>query len=279
VASPLALRSVLFVPGANARAIEKARSLKQDATIYDLEDSVADTRHEEARANVITALTQRTDDRPLIVRVSHPRTESGQDDLRTMVDKRPDAILLPKIDSAETIIEVRRQFGVGTPLWAMIETPLGILSSASIAATIAESGGGALIVGPNDIQRLSGLVSGPERVNFLPWLMQIALAAKAHGLSVLDGVYNDFGNDDGLVAEARQARDLGFDGKTLIHPRQIDPCNAAFAPEPQEIAWAQMVVSAFADPAHVDANVVSVDGSMVERLHLEVAARILARSR
>lgn len=279
-------RSVLFVPAANQRALEKSRTLDADCVIYDLEDSVAAEAKSASRAALsahFTAHPQAAFER--IVRVNAADSEWHLADVEAVAQMGADAILLPKTEHPRSVLDVatlldEHDVNPQMTIWAMIETARGILN----ADEIAELGFRAaarldcLVVGPNDIARETGVKSGPGRPFLIPWLMQIVLAAKAGGLSVLDGVYNDFRDLEGFAGECEQAANMGFDGKTLIHPGQIAASNQAFSTSAAEIARAQLIVDSFAQPENAGKGVVSVNGQMVERLHLDMAQRVLARA-
>jgi citrate lyase subunit beta/citryl-CoA lyase len=276
------LRSVLYMPGSNARALEKAKSLDADALIFDLEDAVAPDVKEMARDQVCQAVRQGGfGDRRLIIRVNHPDTPWGRADMEAACGAGPHAILAPKISRPEDVERAGRalvEFDAPrhTDLWAMMETPLAMLNAEAIAARGALFRLKCLVMGTNDLARetRAKLVSG--RVPMLPWLMACLAAARAHGLDIIDGVYNDLDNLSGLDEECRQGGDLGMDGKTLIHPRQIASCNRVFTPSAAEISWAQTVLAAFELPENAEKGVIRVDGRMVERLHAEMARRTVA---
>jgi len=277
-------RSVLYMPGSNARAIEKARTLPADAVILDLEDSVAPDAKPAAREQVVQALAAGGfGAREVIVRVNGLDTEWGLDDLNTIVRAKPDAILVPKVsdpqqleDVADRLVDVSADPKIR--VWAMMETPLAMLRAEVIAAAAAddETRLSAFVMGTNDLAKETRARILPGRAGLLPWLMTCVAAARAHGLDVIDGVYNDLGNAEGFAQECGQGRDLGFDGKTLIHPNQIDACNAAFSPSAEEVAQARKIIAAFDLPENRGKGVVALDGRMVERLHAEMARRTVA---
>ena len=277
-------RSVLYMPGSNARAIEKAKTLPCDGVILDLEDSVAPDAKESARAQIVAAVKAGGfGKREVFVRVNGVDTTWHADDLSAAAHAAPDAILVPKISSAETLELIgRRLLDMGTPhktrVWAMIETPLAIFNILSIAAEARDSEArlSGFVLGTNDLAKETRARLVPGRAPMLPWLSQCVLAARHYGIDVLDGVYNDIGNADGFVAECRQGVEFGFDGKTLIHPNQIEPCNAAFSPSAEEVAQARKMIAAFELPENKGKGVVSIDGRMVERLHAEMARRTVA---
>jgi len=277
-------RSVLYMPGSNARAIEKAKTLPCDGVILDLEDSVAPDAKESARAQIVAAVKAGGfGKREVFVRVNGVDTTWHADDLSAAAHAAPDAILVPKISSAETLELIgRRLLDMGTPhktrVWAMIETPLAIFNILSIAAEARDSEArlSGFVLGTNDLAKETRARLVPGRAPMLPWLSQCVLAARHYGIDVLDGVYNDIGNADGFVAECRQGVEFGFDGKTLIHPNQIEPCNAAFSPSAEEVAQARKMIAVFELPENKGKGVVSIDGRMVERLHAEMARRTVA---
>jgi citrate lyase subunit beta/citryl-CoA lyase len=277
-------RSVLYMPGSNARAIEKARSLPADAIILDLEDSVAPQSKAAARQQVADAVKAGGfAPREVVVRINGLDTQWWLDDLNTIAHARPDAILLPKVsdpDQFNDVIERLIDVGAGheVRIWAMMETPLAMLRADRIAAAArdAETRLTAFVMGTNDLAKDTRTRIMPGRAGMLPWLMTCVAAARAHGVDIIDGVYNDLGNESGFAQECAQARDLGFDGKTLIHPNQIEPCNAAFSPDDAEVAQAKKIIAAFDLPENQGKGVVALDGRMVERLHADMARRTVA---
>ena len=277
-------RSVLYMPGSNARALEKARTLPADGVVLDLEDSVAPDAKEAARDQVVAAVKAGGfGKREVFVRVNGVDTPWHADDLAAAAHVAPDAILVPKVSNPETLELIgRRLLDMGTShktrVWAMIETPLAIFNILAIAAEArdSESRLAGLVLGTNDLAKETRAKLVPGRAPMLPWLAQCVLAARHHGIDILDGVYNDIGDADGFAAECRQGVELGFDGKTLIHPNQIAPCNDAFSPSPQEVAWARKMIAAFDLPENKSRGVVSIDGRMVERLHAEMGRRTVA---
>jgi citrate lyase subunit beta/citryl-CoA lyase len=277
-------RSVLYMPGSNARAIEKARSLPADAVILDLEDSVAPQEKPAARAQVAQAVKAGGfGPREVVVRINGLDTPWWLDDLDTITHAKPDAILIPKVSSPDRfddVIERIVDVGAGhqVRVWAMLETPLAMLHADRIAAAALdpEIRLTAFVMGTNDLAKETRTRIMPGRAALLPWLMTCVAAARAYGVEIIDGVYNDLGNAEGFAQECAQARDLGFDGKTLIHPNQIDPCNAAFSPDAAEVAQAQKIIAAFDLPENHGKGVVALDGRMVERLHADMARRTVA---
>jgi citrate lyase subunit beta/citryl-CoA lyase len=275
-------RSVLYMPGSNARAMEKARTLPADAIILDLEDAVAPDAKAQARELIVQALKQGGfGSREVMVRINGLDTAWWLDDL-AVAAAGPDAVLVPKVSTPEQLREVAKHLvGVRADanirVWAMMETPLAMLNAREIAAAAgSDTRLAGFVMGTNDLAKDTRARLVPGRAPMLPWLMNCVAAARAYGLDILDGVYNDLGNADGFAAECAQARDLGFDGKTLIHPQQIAPCNAAFSPTAEEVAWARKIIATFDLPENASKGVISVDGRMVEILHADMARRTVA---
>ncbi len=272
-------RSVLYMPGSNARALEKGRSLPADGLILDLEDAVAPDAKAMARDTIATALSAGGyGGRELIVRVNGLNTPWGYDDLRMAAASGADAVLLPKVESPDAVRQaeaVLRAAGApaGQTIWCMMETPLGILNAKEIAG--ASPAVGALVLGTSDLAKDLHAAHTAERLPMITSLGLCLLAARAYGLAVLDGVHLDLNDDEGFAASCRQGRELGFDGKTLIHPKTIAACNAAFAPDDEEIAQAHRIIAAHAEAAAAGKGVVLVDGKLVENLHVENAHRLV----
>jgi len=277
-------RSVLYMPGSNERALEKAKSLDSDAVIFDLEDAVAMDAKAQARDQVCAAVVAGGyGKRELAIRINDLSTPWGRDDLIAAIAAKPDAILVPKVSEPadiEAVEEIMSERGADeeTRLWAMMETPLAMLNARDIAATAAAPGGRLVcfIMGTNDLAKETRAKLGGDRQAMMSWLSTCVAAARAYGLDVVDGVYNDIRNETGLRAEAGQGRDLGMDGKTLIHPSQIEPTNQVFSPSEEEVTWAEKVIAAFDLPENQGKGVATVDGRMVELLHAEMAKRTLA---
>jgi citrate lyase subunit beta/citryl-CoA lyase len=277
-------RSVLYMPGSNARAIDKARTLPVDGVILDLEDAVAPDAKAEARAQIVNAMQAGGfGPREVFVRVNGLDTPWFADDLDAVVAARPDAVLVPKISTIAQIEMIGQrlldmQADRRIRLWAMIETPIAIFNIRELAAEAhdSESRLAGFVIGTNDLAKETRALIVPGRAPMLPWLASCVLAARAYGIDVLDGVYNDLSDRDGFAAECAQAREMGFDGKTLIHPGQIGPCNAAFSPSAEEVAQARKIIAAFERPEHKDKGVVQLDGRMVERMHADIARRTVA---
>ena len=265
-------RSALFLPASNPRAIAKARALAADVVILDLEDAVAPEAKVDALAAAIAAMAEGFGARERVIRANALDTEWGEADLHALQGVPIDAVLLPKVSDAATLTRARAILGE-VPLWAMIETPRGVLSLPEIAAA---PGLAALVAGTNDLAKELRCRPGADRAPLLPALAQIVLAARAHGLVAFDGVSNAIDDPARVAAECEQGRDLGFDGKTLIHPSQIDPANRVFAPSPEDVAWARTVVAAFEAPEAQGRGAIRVGGKMVELLHLEAAQRTVA---
>ncbi|HEX3859546.1 MAG TPA: CoA ester lyase [Pseudolabrys sp.] len=274
-------RSVLYMPGSNARALEKARSLPADGVILDLEDAVAPDAKETARRQVVEAVKAGGfGSREVFIRVNGIDTPWHADDLAAAAHAAPDVILVPKVSHPDMLEMVGRRLldmhiDQKTRIWAMIETPLTIFNILAIAAAArdSESRLAGFIMGTNDLAKDTRARLVPGRAPMLPWLTTCIAAARIHGIDILDGVYNDHGNADGFARECTQGVELGFDGKTLIHPNQIEPCNTAFSPSAEEIAQARKAIAAFDRPENKDKGVVTIDGRMVERMHAEMARR------
>jgi len=277
-------RSVLYMPGSNVRALEKAKTLAVDGVIIDLEDSVAPEAKETARKQAADAVKAGGfGGREVFIRINGVDSPWHADDLSAAARAAPDVILVPKVSSPDTLELIgRRLLDMGTDrktrVWAMIETPLAIFNILSIAAEARDSETrlSGFVMGTNDLAKDTRARLVPGRAPMLPWLSMCVAAARIHGIDILDGVYNDIGNADGFINECRQGVDLGFDGKTLIHPSQIEPCNAAFSPSPAEVEWARKMIEAFDLPENRGKGVVSIDGRMVERLHADMARRTVA---
>ncbi len=277
-------RSVLYMPGSNARALEKARTLAADGVVLDLEDAVAPDAKETARKQVVEAVKAGGfGRREVFIRVNGVDTPWHADDLTAAAQAAPDAILVPKVASSDQLEMIgQRLLDMGadhkTRIWAMIETPIAIFNIRDIAAaaTDSETRLAGFVLGTNDLAKETRARLVPGRAPMLPWLTTCVLAARAFGIEILDGVYNDLGNAEGFIEECTQARDLGFDGKTLIHPNQIEPCNTIFSPGADEVAQARKMIAAFDLPENRNKGVVQIDGRMVERMHAEMARRTVA---
>ena len=277
-------RSVLYMPGSNLRALEKAKTLPADGLILDLEDAVAPDAKETARTQVAQAVKAGGfGNRELFIRVNGIDTPWFSADIEAAVHAAPDAILVPKIATpqqldliGQRLLDMRADKRIR--IWAMIETPLAIFNAVALAAQARDSEYrlGGLVMGTNDIAKETRARIVPGRTPMLGWLSTCVLAARTYGIDILDGVYNNLGDADGFARECAEARDLGFDGKTLIHPNQIEPCNAAFSPTPDEVTQARAIIAAFALPENKGKGVVQVGGRMVELLHAEMAQRTVA---
>jgi (3S)-malyl-CoA thioesterase len=267
-------RSVLYIPGSKDRALEKARDLPVDAIIFDLEDAVTPDAKVEARATLAQALAVGGyGDKVKIIRINGLDTEWGAGDVAALRDAGADVILLPKVNTADDVQALSDLLGNGTPIWAMIETPLAILNAGAIAAHPQLSG---FVAGTNDLAKELNCRYRPDRLPLQMALQTMLMAARAHGVIAIDGVYNQFKDEDGLRAECEQGRDLGFDGKTLIHPAQVDITNAVFAPSEAEVDLARRQIAAFEEVQANGQGVAVVDGKIVENLHVETAKKILA---
>jgi citrate lyase subunit beta/citryl-CoA lyase len=272
------------MPGSNARALDKAKTLPADGVILDLEDSVAPEAKEAARQQVVDAVKAGGFGiREVFIRINGVDTPWHADDLSAAAHAAPDVILVPKVSSSDTLELIgRRMLDMGTNhktrVWAMIETPLAIFNILEIAAAARDSETrlAGFVMGTNDLAKETRARLVPGRTPMLAWLSMCVAAARIHGIDILDGVYNDIANADGFAKECTQGVELGFDGKTLIHPSQIEPCNKAFSPSPADVAHARKMIAAFDLPENKGKGVVSIDGRMVERLHADMARRTVA---
>jgi citrate lyase subunit beta/citryl-CoA lyase len=270
-------RSVLYMPGSNARALEKAQSLPADALILDLEDAVAPDAKDLARQQVCDAVKAKGfGKREIVIRVNALSTPWGADDLKAAVEAAPDAILVPKISKPEDLHEIDARIGhdSNVRVWAMVETPLAILNIQAVASASGRLS--CFVMGTNDLIKEVRGTHTPDRMNLSAALGLSVLAARANGLAAIDGVYNDIQNTDGFSESCRQGRAFGFDGKTLIHPTQIEPCNDIFAPSVAEVEAARKVIAAFELPENKGKGAIKVDGRMVELLHAEIARQTVA---
>jgi citrate lyase subunit beta / citryl-CoA lyase len=277
-------RSALYMPGANARALEKAKTLPCDAVILDLEDAVAPDAKAAARDQVMAAVAARGfGAREVIVRINGLDTAWWRDDLEAAAKAGPDGVLVPKVSKAadlQTVTAGLADIAAGNRiwLWAMIETPLAIVNAADIAAVArdGETRLGGFVMGTNDLAKETRARLMDGRAPMVSWLATAVLAAHAYGIDVLDGVYNDIQDAEGFRRECVQGRDMGFDGKTLVHPNQIAPCNAVFSPTAEEIDQARRIIAVFELPENHAKSVVQLDGRMVERMHADIAKRTVA---
>ncbi len=273
-------RSVLYMPGANERALEKAQTIPADALILDLEDAVAPDAKPEARERVCAAATSGLyGAKEIAIRANGIGTEWHDADLAAIAEAGPDAVVVPKINRAAEVHQIEQALeAAGAPdrtrIWAMLETPIAMLSAHEIASSSERLA--VLVMGTNDLAKELQAAHVPGRQPLLQGLGLCLLGARAAGKVILDGVYNDIKDEAGFLAECQQGQQLGFDGKTLIHPSQVDPCNATFAPSAEEVEKAGRVIAAFEEAEASGKGVVTVDGRMVENLHVEQARRTLA---
>lgn len=277
-------RSVLYMPGSNARALEKAKELAADALILDLEDAVAPDAKVMARAQVTAAVKAGGyGKRELVIRINALDTAWGPDDLAAAASVAPDAVLLPKVSGiadVERASDALRRAGAPEKigLWAMMETSIAVVKAGEIAGAASHAGPrlSCLVMGLNDLFKETRAEVTSDRMSALYWLSACLTAARAHGLDILDGVYNNFRDAEGYRRECLQGRMLGLDGKTLIHPDQIAVANEIFSPSETEVASARKIVAAFAAPVNKGKGVINLDGRMVELLHAEMAKRTVA---
>jgi citrate lyase subunit beta/citryl-CoA lyase len=277
-------RSLLFMPGSNPRALEKARNLPADGLILDLEDSVAPDAKAAARDQIAQAIAARGfGKREILIRTNGLDTPWWADDVAMAAKASPDGILVPKVSSIEDLDEIGdRLAGLGAApsvrVWAMIETARAVLHAEELAAGArdARTRLAGFVFGPNDISRETRIRMLPGRAAMIPMITHCILAARVHGVEILDGPYSDIDNSDGFALECAQGRDLGFDGKTLIHPSQIEACNAIFTPPAEEVARARKIIAAFELPENASRGAIRLDGQMVERLHADMARRTIA---
>ena len=275
-------RSVLYVPGTNERALEKAKKLNVDVLIFDLEDSIAPQSKEIARNNVHEVVLNRDfGSSELIIRVNGIDTPWGQDDLNSAVAAKPDGILIPKVSLPGDVKSIEILFGnqlnhPNPPLWLMMETPHAMLNAGTVADCANETNKlTGFVMGTNDLVKETGVSASKGRYALLPWLMNCIAAAKANNLAIIDGVFNDFSDADGFRSECIQGMEIGMDGKTLIHPNQIEVCNEVFSPDVESVIWSQKIIDAYNQPENSGQGVIQIEGKMVERLHLEIAERIV----
>lgn len=268
-------RSVLYIPGSKTRALEKAKTLPVDAVIFDLEDAVTAEEKENARALLTEALAAGGyGARMRIVRINGFDTKWGHDDARAVQDMECDAVLLPKVENTAQLDDLAKITG-DLPIWAMMETPRGMLNAVEIAAHPLLEG---MVMGTNDLAKELQTRFRPDRLPLMAGLGHCVLAAKAEGLVILDGVFNAFKDNEGLAVECEQGRDMGFDGKTLIHPAQVDVTNTAFAPSADELDLARRQIAAFEEIEASGQGVAVVDGKIVENLHVATAREILSKA-
>ncbi len=273
-------RSCLYMPASNARALEKAKTLPADTVILDLEDAVSPDAKEDARDAACNALAEGGyGRREMVVRVNAMDTPWLADDIKAVCASKADAILVPKVRGADDIVEISDMMdGVHADsvlqLWAMIEMPIAVLNIVAIAKTAATTRLTNFVMGFNDLAK--EMRAEQDRALFTPAIAQTIMAGRAFGVNILDSVYNDFKDPEGFEQECRQAKAFGFDGKTLIHPSQIEIANRAFAPDADKIEEAQAIIAAFQDPANAGKGVITVNGKMTELLHLEQANQTMA---
>jgi citrate lyase subunit beta / citryl-CoA lyase len=277
-------RSLLFMPGSNARALEKARTLAADGIILDLEDSVAPDAKATARDQIAQAIAKGGfGKREVLIRINALDSPWWVDDILMAAKAGPDGIVVPKVSSVEDLAAVAgklRNAGAAASVrvWAMIETARAVLHAEELAAASrdAETRLAGFMFGPNDISRETRIRMLPGRAAMLPMITHCVLATRLYGLEILDGPYSGIGDAEGFANECAQGRDLGFDGKTLIHPGQIDACNAIFTPPAEEVAQARTIIAAFEHPENASRGAIQLDGKMVERLHADMAKRTIA---
>jgi len=275
-------RSALYMPASRAGAPEKAKTLPADVLIFDLEDAVSPDAKPAARARAVAAAGSGAyGPREIVIRANALDTPWGHDDLAAIAGSGADAVLLPKVESDTAIHQAaalldRHGADAGMAVWAMMETPLAMLR----ADTVAAAGGrlAALVMGTSDLARELGAAHTPGRLPFITGIGLCLLAARARGLAALDGVHLDLADEEGFAAACRQGAELGFDGKTLIHPKQVAPCNDAFSPTPEAVAEARRIAAAHAEARTAGSGVAVVDGRLVEHLHVEMAERTVARA-
>ncbi|MDS4027090.1 MAG: CoA ester lyase [Candidatus Contendobacter sp.] len=272
-------RSMLYMPGSNARALEKARTLPADSLILDLEDAVAPDAKELARKQVCEAVTAGGFGmREILIRVNALSTRWGYEDIAMAAKSGADGLLLPKVESADAIRHMEAIMRANNApesmrIWAMMETPRSILESQRIAESTPRMEG--LVMGTSDLAKELDCAHTHERLPFIVSLGLCLLAARAAGLAILDGVYLDLNDEAGFEAACKQGQELGFDGKTLIHPKQVGPCNKVFTPKPQDVSWSRRIIEAYAAATARGEGVVVVDGRLVENLHVESARRVV----
>jgi citrate lyase subunit beta/citryl-CoA lyase len=277
-------RSVLAMPGSNARALEKGKTLPADVLMFELEDGVAETAKDMARSQVVAAVRGGGyGARQIVVRVNMRESQWYAADIAAVAPAGPDAVVIPKVNSRDDILRAAADLAAAgapahTRLWAMIETPRALFDIEKIASAAddPDSRLDALVLGPNDIAKSTRARLTPGRPALVAWLSASVLAARVHNIDIVDGIYNDFNDEAGLRREAEQGRDFGFDGKMLIHPAQIGPVNEIFAPSVAEVDFARRIIAIFDLPENADKGVVQIGGRMVERLHLDGARRTLA---
>ena len=273
-------RSVLFMPGSNARALDKARTLPADGLILDLEDAVAPDEKATGREQIAATLKQGGyGARELIVRINGLDTPWGLDDLAMVANSAAHAILIPKVESAKMVQEAEQRLAAASApdslsIWCMMETPFGILHAEEIAASSGRVE--CLVMGTSDLANDLHAAHTRERLPMLMSLELCLLVARAFGLAILDGVHLDLADEDGFAHSCAQGKELGFDGKTLIHPKTIAKANEVFAPSPEDVAWSRKIIAAHAEASRAGKGVILVDGKLIENLHVEGAKRLVA---
>lgn len=277
-------RSALYMPGSNARALEKARTLDVDCLLLDLEDAVAPDAKDLARQQIVDAVKAGGyGNREVVIRINGLDTDWGEDDLKAAVEAGPNAILVPKVNGPADLQRVAHMLSLygAAPtitLWAMMETPEAMLNAGAIGACgrDPEVRLSCFVMGTNDLAKETRAHLVPGRAAMMPWLMTCVAAARAGGIDILDGVYNAFQDAEGFAEECRQGAEMGMDGKTLIHPKQIAACHEAFSPSEDEINWARKINDLFDQPENAGKGAIQVDGKMVERLHADMGKRVIA---
>ncbi|MBG6208973.1 citrate lyase subunit beta/citryl-CoA lyase [Labrenzia sp. EL_126] len=277
-------RSALYMPGSNARALEKARTLNVDCLLLDLEDAVAPDAKELARNQIVEAVaTGGYGEREVVIRINGLDTPWGEADLHAAVTASPDAILVPKVNSPADLQRVAHMLSLHNApdtlkLWAMMESPEAMLNAGAIGSCGKDPAVrlSCFVMGTNDLAKETRARLTAGRAAMMPWLMTCVAAARSGGIDILDGVYNAFQDTEGFAVECAQGAEMGMDGKTLIHPKQIDACHAAFSPSEDEIAWARKINEVFELPENAGRGAIQVDGKMVERLHADMGRRVIA---
>lgn len=276
-------RSMLYMPGANTRALEKGRSIATDAIILDLEDAVSPDAKDEARQNVINATQEGGyGKRELLLRTNGLNTPWGYEDIVAAAKAKVHAVLIPKVDSADMVLQVEAILEAnGAPddlkIWCMIETPRGVLNADEIAGATPRLGG--FVMGTNDLAKELHCAHTPMRLPLLTALSQCLLAARANGIAILDGVFMDLNDADGFRDSCQQGKEFGFDGKTLIHPKQVAPCNEVFAPSEEDVEHAKRVIAAFDEALAAGKGVATLDGKLIENLHVAMAHELVASAK
>ena len=277
-------RSALYMPGSNTRALEKAKSINVDCLLLDLEDAVAPDVKDVARNQIVDAVSAGGyGKREVVIRINGLDTPWGEDDLKAAAEATPDAILVPKVNGPADLQRIAHRLSVhgasaDIKLWAMMETPQAMLNAGAIGACghDPEVRLSCFVMGTNDLAKETRARLTPGRAAMMPWLMTCVAAARAGGIDILDGVYNAFNDLDGFADECVQGAEMGMDGKTLIHPKQVEACHTAFSPADEEIAWARKINEAFDQPENAGKGAIQIDGKMVERLHAEMGRRVIA---